>query len=159
MDVWYFAYGSNLNKEQMKRRVGKWRDSTKAILRDHKLVFDIYSQSWKGGVADVVESPGGFVYGAVYLLTEDQIKELDKYEAVPTLYSKRKVNVEIDDKMQLDALAYVASNPGKFLKPSKEYLGSVMSGLRQHGYDEKIIKQIGRIAESAENTRERELSN
>lgn len=146
MNVWYFAYGSNLNKQQMKRRVGKLKDSTRAVLRDHRVVFDTYSQTWRGGVADIVESPGDAVYGAAYLLTEEQVKELDKYEGVPRLYSRRRVTVEVDD-MLLDTITYVASNPGKFIKPSQKYLDSVTSGLRQHGYEEEIAKRIVRAAE------------
>ena len=67
MCCWYFAYGSNLCKEQMRKRVGEWRESKRAKLLGFRLTFD------SRGRADIVEDPQGVVYGAVYLLTSEQL--------------------------------------------------------------------------------------
>ena len=37
--VRYFGYGSNLNLDIMKERIGDWKSVMKAVLRDYKFVF------------------------------------------------------------------------------------------------------------------------
>lgn len=141
MAVWYFAYGSNLDQEGMRRRVGGWLDLKPAILRGYRLVFNVFSSSWRGGVANIEESPGSVVYGAVYLLEESQLEKLDKYEGVPHLYHRRKITVEAGG-TPLEAYVYVATNPRPKLAPSASYLALVLKGLRKLGYSEDIIQSV-----------------
>ena len=42
-EVWYFAYGSNLNVGQMMNRVGEWSSSNRATLPGYKLMFNVRS--------------------------------------------------------------------------------------------------------------------
>ncbi|MDW7978931.1 MAG: gamma-glutamylcyclotransferase family protein [Candidatus Caldarchaeum sp.] len=146
MKVWYFAYGSNLDQEGMRRRVGGWYDLRPAVLRGFRLVFDVYSSSWKGGVADVVEDENGVVYGAAYLLDEQQLEKLDKYEGVPHLYHRRKVSVLVEGSA-VDAFIYVGSSPRTALKPSPEYLSLMLKGLKKIGYGDDVIKTVREAAE------------
>lgn len=141
MAVWYFAYGSNLDQEGMRRRVGEWLDLKPAILRDHRLVFNVFSSSWRGGVASIEESPGSIVYGAIYLLEDNQLEKLDKYEGVPHLYHRRKITVESDGK-PVEAYVYVATNPRTRLKPSASYLALVLKGLKKLGYSDDVIQSV-----------------
>lgn len=146
MDIYYFAYGVNLNKDVLRKRIGDWKISKKAILEGYTLCFSVYSKSWKGGVADIREMEGSRVYGAVYLITEEQLNMLDRYEGVPNTYMRRKVKVITEDGV-IDAITYVATNPKGYVKPSIEYLSNIIKGLRQHGYDENVIKEVKRIAD------------
>ncbi|MEM4574375.1 MAG: gamma-glutamylcyclotransferase family protein, partial [Candidatus Caldarchaeum sp.] len=50
------------------------------------------------------------VYGALYLLDEEQLEKLDRYEGVPHLYHRRKVMVETDQ-TSVEAYVYVGTNP------------------------------------------------
>lgn len=76
--IWYFAYGSNLDISQMRDRVGDWRDSQRAHLRGWKLTFNVSSSRWKGKAANIIEThnPKDIVYGAIYQITETQLKKL-----------------------------------------------------------------------------------
>lgn len=141
MAVWYFAYGSNLDVEGMKKRVGSWHDLRPAKLKGFKLVFNVYSTSWRGGVANIEENPESTVYGAVYLLDEAQLEKLDRYEGVPHLYHRRKVTVETD-KTQVEAYVYVGTNPRQKVVPSSEYFALVVKGLKKLGYGEDVINQV-----------------
>lgn len=147
MRVWYFAYGSNLDQEGMRRRVGGWHDLKPAKLKGFRLVFDIYSSSWRGGVADVVEDEAGVVYGAAYLLDEEQLEKLDKYEGVPHLYHRRKVAVEVES-TPLEAFIYVGSSPRPSVKPSTEYVALMIKGLKRIGHGEEAIKAVREAAEA-----------
>ena len=146
MAVWYFAYGANLNKELMRKRVGEWKDCKRGVLEGYRLSFGVFSKSWRGGVANIVEESNSKVYGAVYLLDEEQLKVLDRYEGVPNIYLRRKVIVKTDDG-EVEAVTYVAANPRQFVKPSAEYLAMMQKGLKQHGYGDEVLKEVKRIAE------------
>ena len=79
----YFAYGSNLNHFQMKKRC---RDSKflKIIeLKDYKLTFrSIYR------AADIEPKKNSLVQGALFDISKTDEKKLDLYEDFPTLYKK-----------------------------------------------------------------------
>ncbi|MDJ0269980.1 MAG: gamma-glutamylcyclotransferase [Aigarchaeota archaeon] len=143
--MWYFAYGANLDREMLRRIIGGWSSEKKAWLRGFSIKFDAYSTSWRGGVADIVEDPDGIVYGAVYQLEEEQLKTLDRYEGVPTMHARRIVVVETEEG-QLEAVTYVVSNPRGRVAPSQQYLSSMIRGLRQHGYDERVIALVRKAA-------------
>ncbi|MEM0011193.1 MAG: gamma-glutamylcyclotransferase family protein [Candidatus Bathyarchaeia archaeon] len=146
MAVWYFAYGADLNKDLMRKRVGEWKDCKRATLEGYRLSFGVFSKSWKGGAADIREESGSRVYGAIYLLDEEQLRMLDRYEGVPNVYLRRKVIVKTDDG-EVEAVTYVAANPKEFVKQSAEYLAVIQKGLKQHGYGDDVIRKIRRLAE------------
>ncbi|MEM2224894.1 MAG: gamma-glutamylcyclotransferase family protein [Candidatus Caldarchaeum sp.] len=146
LKVWYFAYGSNLDQEGMKRRVGRWHDLKPALLKGYRLVFDVYSSSWRGGVANVREDEKSVVYGAAYLLDEEQLEKLDRYEGVPHLYHRRKVVIEIDGS-PAEAFIYVGSNPRSSVIPSSEYLSLMIRGLKKIGYGDEVVKAVRMASE------------
>lgn len=76
----YFAYGSNLNVAAMRRRCPAAKKFGRCTLPDWRMVFD--------GVADIIPSPGNVVEGAIYTITPECERSLDKYEGFPSLYIK-----------------------------------------------------------------------
>jgi cation transport regulator ChaC len=143
---WYFAYGSNLKRERLKKRIGKWRKERKAILRDYELVF---GKGWGGhftGKANIQKKPKGRVEGVIYLVTEQQLKKLDRREGVPWVYERITVKVESEGE-RIPAETYRMVEMMCPLKPSRDYLDLVLDGLREHGYDESVIEKARRKAE------------
>ena len=53
---------------------------------------------------------GKQIYGEVYLVSDDTLIELDVYEGVPTLYERKKIIVEINDKKLIDVFVYIATD-------------------------------------------------
>ncbi|KAI9873033.1 MAG: hypothetical protein M1830_000917 [Pleopsidium flavum] len=84
----YFGYGSNLWLSQMARRCPSSIYMGVAILRGWRWIVNAR------GYADVVPSPGDFVYGLVYELSEEDEERLDVNEGVPYAYVKRGMDVE-----------------------------------------------------------------
>jgi len=41
--TWYFAYGSNLDKNQMLKRIGEWKKSQRALIKGWRLIFSFPS--------------------------------------------------------------------------------------------------------------------
>src|ERR1700761_2537112 len=83
--MWYFAYGSNLNS----RAVAEWcrhhgyrpptmKTGKPAVLDNYRLSFPIYSDYFGGGIADIVYDPGKYVAGALFDLSESDMKVLDQ---------------------------------------------------------------------------------
>ncbi len=144
--VYYFAYGSNLDTEQMKTRVGEWKELKKGRLDGYRLAFDKHSSTWKGGVADIVKESKSAVYGAVYLLTSDQFKELSKYEV-----GYAQLDVTVDTPAKIAAKTYEVVRKEGFVKPTKFYVDKIVKGLINIGYaggsNQIVVKEIIRIAQ------------
>jgi len=120
----YFAYGSNLNTIKMKRTCPDSVPIVKAKLIDYKLVF--YNK-----VADIVKSREGIVYGAVYNLSEQDAKKLDRYKGCPRLYDRIHVNVKGDDKTY-EAFTYVMYVKGRG-EPDESYFNIIVQGFKEWG--------------------------
>jgi len=76
----YFAYGSNLEWAQMKQRCPLARFVCRAKLPEHRLAFTLKSVSRDCGVADVLPDQTKSVWGVVYELPDNELKNLDKRE-------------------------------------------------------------------------------
>ena len=92
----YFSYGSN-NIEQLKKRVKNNNIvAYKAYLNDYQRIFSGYSKKWNSSVASLIYVPDEIVKGCVVYLSNQELKELDKYEGIKdndpynTDYSKNK---------------------------------------------------------------------
>ncbi len=49
--LWYFAYGSNLDPDRFRDRVGEWTEHRQAVLHDHELRFSGEVSSEVEGIA------------------------------------------------------------------------------------------------------------
>jgi len=77
------AYGSNLDRQQMRRRCPGARAVGPAWLPGHQLAFAGYSASWGGGVGTVIPSPGEVVPGLLYEVGAEDLRTLDAFEGHP----------------------------------------------------------------------------
>jgi len=144
MLIYYFAYGSNLDKNQMKARVGDWKNSYKGILEGYRLTFD------SRGKADIIEDKNGKVFGVVYELTEEQLNKLDIFEGIRNnIYKRHPVKVKVNN-ITIDAITYIRVIKTPFSPPDKNYLNKIIGGLQQHGYNSNIIEEAKRIASAYE---------
>jgi gamma-glutamylcyclotransferase (GGCT)/AIG2-like uncharacterized protein YtfP len=139
--IWYFAYGSNLNVDQMRDRVGEWHLSKRALARNYRLVFNHYSKKRQGYTANLLET-GKFeevVYGAVYHITEEQLKKLQAHEGIAPV----EVRVELEDgneRSRAKTFAWKTSDSER--EPPKPYRKAIEEGLVQHGYDRSHVEAV-----------------
>ena len=117
----YFAYGSNLNLIQMKKRCSDSIPVVKVKLKDYKLVFN--------RVADIEESEEDIVYGAIYKVSDRDIKKLDIYEGYPRLYDRIDVEVEDDEGKTYAAFVYVMVVKGRG-QPADSYYKVIKQGFK-----------------------------
>lgn len=123
----------------MKARVGEWKASRKAHLKNWKLVFTVYSNGWGGGAANIIKTdkPDDVVYGALYLLSRKQLNTLTIYEGKPP----QDITVESEGK-EIKAKAYVFDKNRPPLKPAPLYIETIVCGLKQHSYEGEAIKAV-----------------
>jgi len=126
----YFAYGSNLNKKQMQERCPDSKPLFTAVLPNYKLIFVGWSRQWKGAVASIKASRGDRVRGAVYEISEQCLRKLDRFEGYPQNYNRLKVIVFGEDDEAIEAITYIKAGQIKEGQPSKEYLAVIQQGLR-----------------------------
>lgn len=149
MFTWYFAYGSNLKKEQMIARTGQLchADHPPRVVRlpNYQLVFERVSQA--GPVYANIQSPGPGVIGVIYYCSEEQLEKMDSFEGG---YVRQTVVVTDEQGEQINAMAYVVppENAFGYAKPAEEYLTRIVTGAKQHGLPEGEIQKIIAIAET-----------
>lgn len=154
----YFAYGSNLNTQDLEKwceRMGRPCALTgrgvPAYLPDHEPVFDYLSPSRKGGVLDLRPGIGKIVPGALFEVTEENLRTLDLKEGVPLIYRRAEKRVLLADGRELQALAYEVSPEYRSaapVAPSEAYVDIVAQGLAGFGHDDRMLRAAARGEET-----------
>lgn len=131
----YFAYGSNLNKRQMARRCPAARPIGKFTLHNARLVFR--------GVADCVFSEGDQCPGALWRITPECERELDRYEGVSGGMYRREF-VEISGAPNdTHFLIYRMNRDTGIWPPSLDYYDTIERGYRDFGMSiEPLLKAL-----------------
>ena len=111
----YFAYGSNLNLFQMKRRCKDSAFLKKYDLKGYKLNFRS-----KYRAADIEKSKNSIVPGALFEISKSDEKKLDVYEDYPILY--KKLYFKYYNKT---VMTYIMVNKTEFRYPTERYLNLV----------------------------------
>ncbi|MFH0892460.1 MAG: gamma-glutamylcyclotransferase family protein [Candidatus Falkowbacteria bacterium] len=142
--MYYFAYGSNMNRGQMKKRCPSAKFLFRAYLENYKLVFDGYSKNWKGAVANIVPEDGSKIWGGLFEINDDNLAALDCYEGYHSkAYDRKELDTKDDNNKIYEAKVYfrLGEKPGD---PSEEYLKVIIRGAGDCGlpeeYQEKLKK-------------------
>ena len=128
----YFAFGSNLNQKQMKRRCKDSKYIGCYSLKNYKLVFRNYFLG--GGVADIQKDKNSTVLGAIYKISKKDEKELDVYEDYPKTYIKKYFKI-----LGKKVMFYYMPKKTKHIRPSKRYLNIIIQGYKDCGYKDNYI--------------------
>jgi len=148
--MWYFAYGSNLNS----RAVAEWcrhygyrppvlKPGRPAVLDNWRLCFSIFSEYWGGGIADIVYDPGKYVAGALFDLSDSDLKVLDqkvgrKVDAADKeigIYKRIEVTVApLGKGAPVPAITYQGITVEKYhIPPTEHYMNLVIQGAYSYG--------------------------
>ena len=127
----YFAYGSNLNHFQMKRRCKDSIFLKKINLKNFKLTFRS-----KYRAADIEKKKNSIVPGAIFEISKSDEKKLDIYEDYPILY--RKYFFKYYGKK---IMTYTMVKKTQFRFPSERYLNIVKKGYKDCNLNIKFLKK------------------
>lgn len=136
----YFAFGSNMHHEQMKKRCGESRFISMGVLEHYRFVYDGVSDRWGGAVGNIVPSEGELVLGGLFDVSDSDIESLDSYEGYPVRYQKDYFPVLAMDGTTVKAFAYFRESK-KIGLPSEPYRESVMQGAKDCGLPEDYIEK------------------
>ena len=135
-DRLYFAYGSNINLDQMERRCPDARMVGRVTLDNYELLFR------RGGFATIQPCEGGKVHGLLWSLTPECERSLDMYEGYPRFYDKRMVTVRDGLGRELSVMAYVMDERFREpMLPSTTYYNGILNGYRQVGLPVSALKK------------------
>jgi len=148
----YYAYGSNMDWNQMRRRCPSARFVGIALLQDHKLEFTRKSQQRGCGVADVVPITGQNVWGVVYEISDLDVGKLDASEGYRPGSNKnsywrheRMVSLDGDPKRPLTVQLYIAEREDAPPKPNNKYKDQILSGAKHWHLPAKYIQELMQI--------------
>ena len=134
----YFAYGSNINLEQMAYRCPNANVVGPATLEGYELTFR--GRTDGSGVANIEPKQGAAVHGLLWRITPECEAALDRYEGAPRLYVQQDVTVHDNSGREYTVMAYVMTDLFREpAMPSPFYFDGIRDGFRQNGMDEKPL--------------------
>ena len=125
----YFAYGSNLNHFQMKRRC---KDSV--FLKKYELKGCRLNFRSRYRAADIEKSKNSIVPGALFEISKNDEKKLDIYEDFPILYKKLYFYY-----YKQKVMTYIMVKKTEFRYPTERYLNVVKRGYKDCKLEMKYL--------------------
>jgi hypothetical protein len=158
--VLYFAYGSNMNQQDLDnycKRKGrplidlKSKSPRVCILEDYRLIFNYYSLSRMGGAANIEPAQGDYVEGVLFNINDIDKQTIDNKEGAPRFYYEITVPVILKDGTKVkNVTTYAACENRKtvFTAPTQEYIEVMIEGARAFGLSDLWINRIIKIAKN-----------
>ena len=132
----YFAYGSNLNHFQMKRRCKDSVFLKKINLNNFRLTFRS-----KYRAADIEPKKNFKVVGGLFEISKSDEKKLDVYEDFPILYKKLYFTY-----YNRTVMTYIMVNKTEFRYPTERYLNVVKQGYKDCNLNtDYLIKALNKF--------------
>ena len=128
--ILYAAYGSNLNKAQMKKRCPDSSPYTWINLKNWRLVFK--------GVADIENNNNSNLLLGLYKITDNCEKKLDGYEEYPAIYKKHYFSQEVNGK-KADIMLYIMNDKFSYSVPSQKYFKIIKEGYQNWGFKTDLL--------------------
>ena len=97
----YIAYGSNMVEGQMAQRCPNARLIGMGQLPNHRLEFYLHA------TVERSRASGAKVPVAVWEISEEDERSLDRYEGFPTYYTKHRRRVVMDDGSEIWGMVYI----------------------------------------------------
>ncbi len=143
----YFAYGSNINLDQMAYRCPAATPLMPVVLHGYELTYR------GGGVATVIPKENSTVLGLMWKLTPECEQSLDRYEGYPYLYHKADVAVT-DPKTGKIYYTMMYEMDERYKEPSipsAGYFNGIMEGYRQNNMDTRpLMRSLYKVEQEYE---------
>lgn len=132
----YFAYGSNMNRDQMDQRCPQAEAIGPAVLTGYRFLIN------ERGYATIQRLAGGVVHGALWRITAECEASLDRYEGVAKGSYGKYVLPVVDEKgITQDALVYIDTR-ARAGRPQSGYLERVLSGAVSFGLPADYLNEL-----------------
>ncbi|WP_081722318.1 gamma-glutamylcyclotransferase family protein [Geminisphaera colitermitum] len=152
-ELLYFAYGADMNGEQLALRGVRPAVVSIARLPGHRVEFFGYSRTWDGGMETVVTSPGADVWGVLYQLSFQDGEVLDVWQDARQdgggAYFHYPTEVIDKDGRGHLVLLYKKDVLGAPQPPSRDYLEFVVQGAVERGLPASYVNELRQKASKA----------
>lgn len=135
-----FAYGSNLDPDQIDERCPSWKFFSRAKLPNHRMLFAGHSARWRGAVATFEHFNGAHTPGVIYRVNDLDLRILDSCEGHPHYYERQLATVITDTGARVLANVYqLVRDQDRPALPSREYALAISKGFRAWGLDQDSL--------------------
>ncbi len=147
MSTLYFAYGSNMDPQEIGRHCRSAHRLGAARLDGFRLAFTRRSIRSGSGVADVVRDGDQVVWGVLYELHDGDLKALDAKEGLGWAYTRRREPVVLGfDGSRHEAHVYtVLLKEQDPVPPAREYLERMIAAGTRNGLPASYISMLGKL--------------
>ena len=149
-DVWYFAYGSNMNPTRMIERNMNFTRRASGTLKGFVLAFNKRAYKKPGvAFANIMPSDNGVVHGLMYRFPLRDLPNLDSREGVSSgHYFRKELQILTATGIQ-DAVCYIACDDqvAEGLTPEDAYINHLLCGCDLLGetLSESVSKAIRKV--------------
>ncbi len=142
--MYYFAYGSNMNWEQMQRRCPSAQFVCVARLKNYRFAIARHSRLRNCGTANIYAQTGSEVWGIIYDVSDQELTILDGFEDG---YRRKRMLVlpAGESESGVEVLVYIAEKEDKVPLPSSEYKQLVVSGARYWEIPEVYLRMLEQL--------------
>jgi hypothetical protein len=134
----YFAYGINMDIESLGSRGVTFEKIINGKARDYRLVFDKPAADGTGR-ADLQDDRGSVVEGVVWEVPDADLERIAVYEGADQGHYRGMEIVVQTPRGELTCLAYRAAKFRTGLKPSRDYLATLVRGAETHGLSPEYV--------------------
>ncbi len=136
-NIFYFAYGSNMNVDTMNLRCGEnnFVGFKNSYLENYSFYF------YGRGYGNIKPNSGERVNGVLYKINQECFTKLDKSEGYPNMYQREIVTIKNPLK-DFQAEVYIVLNDKTTAIPSDSYFDTVITGAKQYGLPLDYIEYI-----------------
>lgn len=138
----YVAYGSNLNKQQMKGRCPDAKFVGTGVIENYELQF---KGSLYGAHATIAPKAGASVPVGLWTIQSRDESRLDMYEGYRKTgyryYDKEQVRVNMTNGGSVIGMVYIMDQRMDFGQPTPGYYDTVREGYANCGLDETVLEQ------------------
>jgi gamma-glutamylcyclotransferase (GGCT)/AIG2-like uncharacterized protein YtfP len=144
LKLYYFAYGSNMNWEQMQRRCPSAKFVCVARLKDYRFAIARHSRLRNCGTANIFVETGSEVWGIVYDVSEQELRILDDFEDG---YRRERMLVLAigNSQSSVEVLVYMAEKEDNVPLPSSEYKQLVVAGAKHWNIPEIYLLMLEQL--------------
>ena len=141
-ETYYFAYGSNMNLDQMAYRCPNSTVAGTAMLKGYELQFRHH--------ATVEQNADAEVPVLLWELDSQDERFLDKYEGWPKYYRKESITLELNGE-SVEAMVYIMNGDRPLESPTAQYYDIIEQGYRENGLNTSYLETALAEAIQSEN--------
>lgn len=128
----YFAYGSNMDPRTMADACPGATPLGAGRLDGYRLEFNVYSDQWQGGAANIEPDPDAHVWGVVWDVSEEDLAALDTFSGHPTFFRQEHVVVGTTDG-SIECVTYRVAHQKGYVRPTDAYINRIRAAIRLQG--------------------------